>query len=455
MCCGPSRCAPTSPRAARPRDCAPHPRHARGARPGAAGGCWGLCQAARAPSRLLLRPLRPSPPRCGGGAWKGLACHLPTVPGSLGTRAGRGSRPEGARARRAGTRSAPTAAAAGAPGTQSAKPGCGAPRLRPGASGLRVPEPPPASPPLAAGRARRATLASRHGRPRPLPAPPGFAGAPLPSPALVPEEAAPGRAPSGSLWGSAAAPPAGLRASCCAEGAAPLAPRDASRSLAGSASAPNFSGHESDRGSLQQRQVPPGKRPQGRGLATGGGGLATGGGARAGRGERVGASGHAVVGGLPRFLRGGPRVRAAQGARGLRRGAAQCAPSRHPSLRRPCSGDPATGDFRGGGRRRERGPRGAHGSLGRERSGRAAGSARWLHGAWTGFQELADGRATESGQRPEGAGQGRPAARSVQGHDLGTVCSHVRGPGSVGTRARSPAGRGRLPFPFPPVSGSP
>lgn len=47
-------------------------------------------------------------------------------------------------------------------------------------------------------------------------------------------------------------------------GGALLACGDAPRSLEGSATAPNFSGHESDRGSLQQRQVSPGKRPQGR-----------------------------------------------------------------------------------------------------------------------------------------------------------------------------------------------
>lgn len=52
--------------------------------------------------------------------------------------------------------------------------------------------------------------------------------------------------------------------------------------------------------------------------------------------------------------------------------------------------------------------------------------------AWTGFHEINDGERKESGQMPEGPGQDRLVARSVEGRDLGAICSRARGSGPAG-----------------------
>lgn len=250
---------------------------AREQRPRPQRGLLGTLPSSPGPSLLLLRP---SPPLC-GGAWKSLACHRPTIPGRLGARslapepqgarppselplvntspAGGGrvrthrgcSRSAGGAEREAGVR-CPVAPPGGvrAPGPQAP---AGVPTPRCGNSPARYPQlPARTSSPRSELRLDSLGLQSRVpgcsprrqrrvGRPR---APCG-AGQRLP------------------LGGAAGFPEPEARG-LLRRGGALLACGDAPRSLEGSATAPNFSGHESDRGSLQQRQVSPGKRPQGR-----------------------------------------------------------------------------------------------------------------------------------------------------------------------------------------------
>lgn len=207
----------TSPHAARPLDCAPHTRPARSAPSGAAATS---SAGAAGDSAKQPGPVPAPPPPLAAPVRRRL--EEPRVPPP--DHPGKTGRPE------PGTGAAGSAPALGAalsehePGGR--RPGPHPPRLQPERRGRRARSRGAVPRGSARGRQGAGSPSSRR-RPHPslreqpgslpsaprtyllapLRAAPGLAGAPVPSPGLLPEKAAPGRAPSGSLRGWAAAPP--------------------------------------------------------------------------------------------------------------------------------------------------------------------------------------------------------------------------------------------------------
>lgn len=236
MCCGRSRCAPTSPHAARPQDCAPHTRPAAAATSSA--GAAGDSAKQPGPSLLLLRP---SPP-LNGGAWKSLACHLPTIPGRLGAPSS-AREPQGAcppselplvnTSPAGGGRVRTHRSYSGSAGGAEREAGVWCPVAPPG--GVRAPGPraPAGVPTPRCGRARLATLISPHVPPRPAPSCAWIRWGSSPESWAASREGSAGPGALGLPAGlGSGSPSAGLRASrsprrecCCGEGA-PCSPAE-------------------------------------------------------------------------------------------------------------------------------------------------------------------------------------------------------------------------------------